>query len=397
MTIESENRAFRSNLVDIETTLNEDIEIAYDIIVAWIEQNKIKIKKQAKPHLIEAKHGTSFTLSRKPHIWTKNFTFLLNEVEEGTVVRMIINPPWHDRYQSNANETARSWLEFTNKLWEDQGINPQNIYPQEIYNPKTIVNELHKLWRNIYLGIIAGSIIFTYGLIDSLFHLPELEILDFVGYMGFFSAMMSYFGVGPTKKRLSLLGIDLGSNNNPYRPLKFLTLFVVISSVASVNWVWNLDPYTTYSDYGFSFTRNRWWELKLSGWVNQEPDDLQGSLVLTTEEAAFGLFWASLDYVRENITIEGELDIIINSLLEGFDERNISYVHNVWERTTLNIHGHEMAFQNGSIPHGEKTWYYVYGVFICDVSNRFFTVHYLVERDFHLRYLDVMLEDFMCH
>ena len=84
-------------------------------------------------------------------------------------------------------------------------------------------------------------------------------------------------------------------------------------------------------------------------------------------------------------------------MLEGFDERNISYVHNVWERTTLNIHGHEMAFQNGSIPHGEKTWYYVYGVFICDVSNRFFTVHYLVERDFHLRYLDVMLEDFMCH
>ena len=206
--------------------------------------------------MIEAKHGTSFSLSRNTHVWTKNFSFLLYQVEEGTLIRMTINPPWHDRYQINANETKRGWLEFTNDLWDDVGVNTRDIFPKELYDPQIIVDELHRLWRNVYLGLLVGIIIYSYIIIGPLFHLPELDILDIAAIMGLTSATMSYMGIGPTKKRITLQSIDLGDFSDAYRSLKYLTLFVLVGCVASSYWILNLDSYTPFSDFGFSFTRN---------------------------------------------------------------------------------------------------------------------------------------------
>ena len=396
---ESPSSPVKRNLVDTEIVVQEtQVSTVYSKILEWMKNEGCKITKQIEPKLIEATHGTSLTISFDSLKWKKKIVFLLNEDEKGTIVRMIINPPWYERFQSNENETTRKWLEFSKELWIALDVDFDQLYPPELFSHQTVVDEIHSKWKVTYLGLILFSLFFLYNSVRVLF-LPDFEVLDYLSYFAFFYAFYGFIGAWQAKKRYNLLDINIPLKPDPNRLLKILCLLVVIGVVAGEYWVITAPVYVTYSDYGFNFQRERLWEKEETGILGEgDPDDRQGTLTLKGEDdSMIQVHWFPLEWAKEDYSIDESIDSGLNSVFTNIEEDDFEYEHRHSERITRYVYGHESRYENGSISWGEITLFYIEDTFVCDETDRIITLFYWTQNESALSYYDIMVESFQCH
>ena len=390
-------------LVDSEFIVhNSDINTDYEKILYWMEQGGVKVLKQLKPNVIEGRHGSYLTLSLDPMKNIKKFTFLLNQNEENVIIRMIINPPWYDRLQPNENETIRRWLGFTEELWNSLGIGLDQLYPESLYDLENITNEVHKKWRTVYIGIIFLSLGFMYNTVGTLFF-PESELIEYASIFGLITAWIGYIGARQAKKRLVLMEIELKQIPDPNRLLKILTFVVIIILVASEYWSLAAPRYVTFSGYGISFKRNRWWTLETEGLLEEKPDYTHGNIQIKPElddeesDTLFSLTWVSQEYFEAYFSADSAINFGLSNVFESLMERSLEYEHEAYGRYTRYINGHESRLQNGSIIWSGNKNYYMICWFVCEESDRVIGIMYITQNEFALSYFEVMIETLQCH
>ena len=390
-------------LVDAEFIVHDsDINTDYEKILYWMEQRGVKVLKLQKPNVIEGRHGSFLTLSLDPIKNIKKFTFLLNQNEENVIIRMIMNPPWYDRLQPNENETKRRWLGFTEELLNSLGIELEQLYPESLYDLENITNEVHKKWRTVYIGLIFFSLGFMYNTVGTLFF-PESELIEYASIFGLITAWIGYIGARQTKKRLVLMEVELKQIPDPNRLLKILTIVVIIIMIASEYYSLAAPRYVTYSGYGISFKRNRWWTLETEGLLEEKPDYTQGSIQIKQElddeesDTLFSLTWVLQEYLESEFSADSAINFGLNNVFESLEERGLEYEYEAYGRYTRYINGHESRLQNGSITWSGNKNYYIICWFLCEESDRVIGIMYITQKELALSYFEVMIEPLQCH
>lgn len=367
--------------IDIEKRIeNTDTEIVYEEIITWLIEKKAKVKKENRPRVIKADHGSSWK-GRSEHIDSKkNLEFILTQDGFDTILRIVIDPPWHSRGFFHVNEARRNWLRFIEDLLVKLGVETEVELKQELYDPMQLKLEEQRADKNKWIGLIVVFMGFAW----SLYELSQYDHSSFGTYIatgGILAAIYSWFQAQTARKRFRQLSPEViheyhdtvgESKGDPNRGYKIVLVIVFIATIGGVYWIWSRPDYTTYSKFGFSLEYPRGMSVTERQLGGVPFSEIAGEVFFSSDDHAFAVQW--ITYERSfTVNASEYLDGFVESFDNQFDELEVG------ERMTTSINNCLVRYQEfiGTTQGGSLKA--IVGTWDSTAQNRLYALMYISE------------------
>ena len=261
----------------------------YETVKQWLEENEIKITKETEPNHIEAEHGKRFLWNYDGLKMQKKYSFLINETENGeSIMRVIMDTPWHNKYEQYIPSMRRTWHKHLEPLWERLGVELDPELEDSLFGISSYHNEVVDNTRKSLIGVIIlliSSIIGLYGLYLG----KEWSLVTFLSSMGFVSAFFSWTAITNAKTKFNEFNDEIRAefleteSVDANKIYKQLAIIVFIVTIGFGYWVFTQPYYVTYQAQGYTFEYPRTWSAETS-YLDDVPEDLFESVECRGEE-----------------------------------------------------------------------------------------------------------------
>jgi len=377
----SEYEKIDRHTIDIEKRIeNTDIKIVYEEIITWLEDKKAKVKKENRPRVIKADHGSSWK-GRSEHIDSKkNLEFILTQDGFDTILRIVMDPPWYNRGYFHVNEARRNWLRFIEDLWARLDVETEVRLKQELYDPTQLKLEEQRADRNKWIGLIVFFMGFAWGLSE----FSQYDHSSFGTYFatgGLLTAIYSWFQAQTARKRFRQLDPEViqeyqetvgESKGDPNRGYKIVVVIVFIATIGGVYWIWSRPNYITYSKFGFSLEYPRGMSVTERQLGDIPFSEIAGEVFFRSDDSTFAVQWITYEHSLM-VNASEYLDRFVESFNNQFDELEVG------ERMTTSISNCMVQYQgflgttqDGSLKAIVGTWDFT-------AQNRLYALMYIYE------------------
>ncbi|TFH12232.1 hypothetical protein E4H04_13390 [Candidatus Bathyarchaeota archaeon] len=361
--------------VDVEQTIrNTNTETVFDIIIEWCNQNNAKITKQTKPNVIEASHGKTWSLSTDYFQSKKKITFILNQEDADTILRIVAEPPWYERNVYNLNEAKRRYYELLEPLWTKLNVDPP-METQVIFSMEELSKEPANAMRTFYIGLIVLCAGFSWALFGELiFDIPWIE---YVYISGGLYMMFGYWSRSRALSRIRKTDPDFKIDGSKNRVLRVLALVIVVCSIGLIGWSFSLPTRTTFDGYGFSFEHNRWWKLEPSGHSDSEANVDNGMISIhytsqyDDDESLITMLWVTS--LEDDSSLRNRLSHI---------ESTVEYSFDLSETKTRIAGEKDVLYREGTVTISSTDYLFRMCIFYDESSGRVFTVNVIASDDY---------------
>jgi hypothetical protein len=359
-----------SYLIDEEVTVaGTTAETVFDKTLGWLKGKGAKIEQQNRPLLIKASHGSWLWVGGESEKSKKSFEFVFTQRDGDVLLRTIVYGPVNTYY--GVNEVKRNWLPIVESLWAELGVKETPQIKQSLYDPTGLVKEIEKGYRNMYLGVMIGAILFVGVLLFSVFVYDLQNYATFFVCIPFFTGYGGYSTAKNAKKRLSgvtlppEMAIPKASTN---KKLLLSTLVVIVLCSATLVYAITNPLYVTYTGYGFTFQ----YPIRLVATETPLGDlpvnDDAGGLTLGSRDGDESIVIAWVTNPTNQDTDQMMASIIRN--IEGLDSNPV-----VGTRSTLTKDGYTIKLQYFTFTQSGKEVDCVAGVWFDSSKNRMYIVN----------------------
>jgi hypothetical protein len=222
-----------------------------------------------------------------------------------------------------------------------------------------LTQEIEVGYRNIYLGISAGFVLFAGMVLVSSFFPGVSSTYSWIGSMPFLIAVFGYYEVRGAKKRLRNSDAPTDTSSPRFfgnRRMVILMFVCVVGSVLITGYVWGNPIQLTYSGYGVSFQYPPQMTVAETQIANKTMSEAYGGLTLSSRNGKEdeALVWVTNPTSRNASII---LDSVYSSLISNQEYSNTSL--GVKSKVTMSC-GYEAVVQRVSLDASGKPYFMVY-------------------------------------
>ncbi len=259
----------KKDLIDAQQTLTTTPQETYQLVLNWLNEKKATITDQQPPNLIKAKQGKRNLWKTDRETEQKNLTFLINEHEEGTIIRVILDTPWYNKNAYELREHQRDFYKWLSPLWTQLGTQPPETLQDDLFGAEGLYHEQINSTKTMYASIItllAGLALAIWGIYNRSDSTISTGLLT-AGLMG---TVYSHTNVQRAKNKIKKLEPEqqaklepLQQQPNPAKSYKMITILAVILVIAFGAWAYTQPSTLTYTGNGYSFQHPRYYKATL--------------------------------------------------------------------------------------------------------------------------------------